>query len=194
MGKPLSIEEVQRRIDNSFVQKVEVLQYKTRRDPVILHCLECNHTWESTGSIVLDERTRHNCPKCYENLRKPITLQCAFCGKTITRRPCDLNKSLSGLYYCSKDCGNKHKNLLRRESGEWENSKSYRAKTFETYEHKCAICGWDEDERVLEVHHIDENHNNNEINNLCLLCPTCHRKITLGYYTLTEDFKLNKKE
>jgi len=34
------------------------------------------------------------------------------------------------------------------------------------------------------VHHIDENHNNNDIKNLCLLCPICHRKITLGYYKL----------
>ena len=55
------------------------------------------------------------------------------------------------------------------------------------------VCGWDEDERILEVHHLDENREHNDISNLSILCPTCHRKITLGYYVLTNDFKLVKK-
>ena len=60
----------------------------------------------------------------------------------------------------------------------------YRFKAFQAYEHKCAICGWDEDERILEVHHIDSNREHNELDNLIILCPTCHRKITLHYYDL----------
>jgi len=56
--------------------------------------------------------------------------------------------------------------------------------------HKCAVCGWAEDERILEVHHKDEDRSNNALDNLIILCPTCHRKITLGYYKLTEDYKL----
>ena len=59
----------------------------------------------------------------------------------------------------------------------------------EFYEHKCMCCGWDEDDRILEVHHIDENRKNSHISNLCLLCPTCHRKITLGYYKLNLETK-----
>ena len=27
---------------------------------------------------------------------------------------------------------------------------------------------------VLELHHIDNNHNNNELSNLEVLCPNCH--------------------
>lgn len=30
----------------------------------------------------------------------------------------------------------------------------------------------------FEIHHIDEDHSNNEMDNLILLCPTCHAKVT----------------
>jgi transposase-like protein len=51
---------------------------------------------------------------------------------------------------------------------------------FEHYPAKCHICGYDKHREVLEVHHIDEDRSNNEPDNLRLLCPTCHREITLG--------------
>lgn len=45
-------------------------------------------------------------------------------------------------------------------------------------EYKCSKCGndgiWQNEKLVLEVHHIDGNHSNNDISNLCLLCPNCH--------------------
>ena len=39
---------------------------------------------------------------------------------------------------------------------------------------KCGISQWQNESITLEVHHIDENHNNDDINNLQLLCPNCH--------------------
>ena len=42
---------------------------------------------------------------------------------------------------------------------------------------KCECCGlseWLSEPIKLEVHHIDGNHLNNEIDNLMLLCPNCH--------------------
>lgn len=80
------------------------------------------------------------------------------------------------------------------ESGEWDDSSNYRLRAMSNLPHRCMVCGWDEDERILEVHHINENRQNNELENLVILCPTCHRKITLGYYSLDmENKKLIKK-
>lgn len=45
---------------------------------------------------------------------------------------------------------------------------------------------WDEDPDILEVHHIDENREHNELSNLVILCPICHRKITSHKYKLIE--------
>lgn len=38
----------------------------------------------------------------------------------------------------------------------------------------CECCDYDE---VLDLHHIDENHNNNDPSNHGVLCPNCHAKI-----------------
>ena len=117
------------------------------------------------------------CPKC-----KYVEIECSYCGKKIKRLKSRL-KSQTGEYYCSRECGNRHKNSLIMQT---KNGSAYRRNAFLEYEHCCAICGWDEDERILEVHHIDENRNNNNLENLIILCPTCHRKITLGLYSLEE--------
>lgn len=47
-------------------------------------------------------------------------------------------------------------------------------------EEKCEKCGrteWEGDKIPLELHHIDGNHFNNEIENLMILCPNCHMQI-----------------
>lgn len=54
---------------------------------------------------------------------------------------------------------------------------------------KCECCGlteWMGQEINLQIHHIDGNHLNNELDNLQLLCPNCH--------SYTENYcKKNKK-
>lgn len=188
MGKKLTQEEVKKRVREQFIQNVELVGlYKSKRDPIELHCLDCGHRWSTIAQNVLyvqiDRAKAHCCPKC--GIKTGQYVKCAHCGKEIYRSKQDIEKNVSGYFYCSRECGNRHKNLLRKQSGEWaEGSTNYRSRAMELYEHKCLCCGWDEDDRLLEAHHIDENRNNNHVDNLCLLCPTCHRKITLGYYVL----------
>lgn len=190
MGKGLSLDQVNETIKNNFVQNVEALKYTNRRSPITLHCLECNFIWEAQAQSVLYSGN-HHCPNC--NGPKKIQYTCAYCGKTILRSPSEIKASKSGYHYCSRECGNRHKNQIRLLNGEWDSSLNYRLKAFQAFPHKCAVCGWSEDERILEVHHKDEHRENNTIDNLCILCPTCHRKITLGYYILTDNFQLIAK-
>lgn len=191
MAKTLTTEEVAQRIKETFKQDVELVsEYKSKRSPISLHCNDCGHNWDNVAHYVL-YKGNHECPNCGSHAKQQNVFYCANCGKELRKRNSDIKKNKSGNFYCSKQCGNEHKNKVREESGEWDNStSSYRKRAFETYTHKCCVCGWDEDERILEVHHIDEDRANGSINNLCIICPTCHRKITLGYYKLTESFKL----
>ena len=96
-----------------------------------------------------------------------------------------LNNNVTNLEWASysENTTHAHKNNLIK----MNNSTAYRRNAFDYYPHKCAICGWDEDVRILEVHHIDENHDNNELNNLMILCPICHKKLTLHLYKLENN-------
>ena len=55
---------------------------------------------------------------------------------------------------------------------------NYRKIAFETYEPICAHCGFGIPS-VLEVAHIDGDRLNNNINNLVILCPNCHKMFDL---------------
>ncbi len=192
MPRRMTQEEFEQRVKDYTNDSVQVIsQYVNKKTKVKVKCKTCGFEWEiSPASLMPSTTDRYSfqgCPEC-----KYTTFNCAYCGKTVRRLKSDL---LKGEYhYCSRECGNRHKNELRALGGEWDNAKSsYRIRAFNVYPHKCMVCGWDEDERILEVHHLDENRQHNDISNLSILCPTCHRKITLGYYILTDDFKLVKK-
>ncbi|HMO15290.1 MAG TPA: HNH endonuclease [Pirellulaceae bacterium] len=55
---------------------------------------------------------------------------------------------------------------------------NYRKLAFAHYDHLCAHCGFGIP-AVLEVAHIDGNRHNNEIGNLVILCPNCHKMLDL---------------
>ena len=62
---------------------------------------------------------------------------------------------------------------------EWDTLSRYVRELFDFY---CAKCGKDcrnskNSKSVLQVHHIDENPGNNDLENLIPLCATCHLKI-----------------
>lgn len=56
----------------------------------------------------------------------------------------------------------------------------------------CPFCE-NKDVEHFEIHHIDENPENNELSNLIMLCPTCHSKITKSDITKAEVVKMKLK-
>jgi len=54
--------------------------------------------------------------------------------------------------------------------------KNWRKKVFERDNYICQECGISDKERILHIHHIDYNKNNNELINLITLCNVCHAK------------------
>ena len=186
MPKKLTQEEFEQRLKKYTNNTVELITpYINRRTKVIIKCKFCGYEWEKSPQGLCPSERSHfeGCPQCKKE-NSYIEYKCDYCKNIFKRKKSNFKETESGFHYCSKECGNRHKNQIRKEKGEWDNSLNYRLKAFEKYPHECLCCHWNEDERILEVHHIDENHNNNDINNLCILCPTCHRKITLGYYKL----------
>lgn len=63
--------------------------------------------------------------------------------------------------------------------GEYLLSNHLRRYIFEKYDNKCSQCGWGMENPFthtipLEIEHIDGNYQNNNEDNLTLLCPNCH--------------------
>jgi len=90
--------------------------------------------------------------------------------------------SKHGVYFCCRE----HKDLGQRigsgipeihppHYGKENPKHAYRAKALRQLPHECAKCGYDEIVEVLQVHHLDGDRSNNELENLQILCPTCHQ-------------------
>lgn len=57
----------------------------------------------------------------------------------------------------------------------WVNgASSYRNIALEHYGPRCNQCLWDKEVKILQVHHKDRDRSNNCLENLEILCPTCH--------------------
>lgn len=219
MPKALTKEEYKQRLFDAVGDKYSLANdefpYKNKHSELKFYCNI--HKIEFIASAECFMRGPHDvrssCPKCSEErdhkkrIENRTLIKCAYCGKEFERLTSRLVNSKSGLYFCCRE----HKDLAQKlESGEQfeairpehfgsyvdgaTSNSAYRRSAFYVYPHKCAICGWDEDEDVLQVHHIDENRNNGKVENLIILCPTCHWKLTIGKYQLIGREKIELKE
>lgn len=107
-------------------------------------------------------------------------MTCAHCGVEFYMRPSRVKYSKSGLMFCSRA----HKDAAQRLGGIEAIMPShygtaqipeYRKKAFAHYPHECAHCGWNKYPDVLEVNHINIDRSDGSIENLEILCPTCHQ-------------------
>lgn len=112
---------------------------------------------------------------------KKIEKYCAYCGKKLERKRFP-NGRLEDFTvflkrkYCNREC--MRKAFLK--IGFTTQSKSSAHETsrniFKIFpkEKKCAICG--KTTGAIDIHHIDHNYNNNNLQNLEYLCRSCHSK------------------
>jgi hypothetical protein len=119
---------------------------------------------------------------------KLITKTCPVCGgefehkEDYPRQKVTCSYSCSNTYFRSGINNPNHgKNIITSKS-------SYRTLCFHYHEKKCIICGED---KIVTVHHYDENHFNNEPSNLVPLCPTHHHYVHSKYKDVIID-KIDK--
>lgn len=137
-------------------------------------------------------------PECRNKARK-IRCVCANCGKELWKTPSEISRSKTGNVFCNKSCACSYNNSHFR-SGEnnpnWRGGKvgssAHTITAFRTYKKKCTVCGI-QDEDMLEVHHIDLNHNNNDPDNLIVLCSNHHSKVHRGNLEITEEIKSRRE-
>lgn len=76
---------------------------------------------------------------------------------------------------CSRGCANSYfRSGVNNPNYKNGSGTNYRFRAFLHKEKKCEKCGWSEYPEILEVHHRDRDRSNNDLENLEVLCPTCH--------------------
>ena len=97
---------------------------------------------------------------------------CVVCGKEF-EVPNYYNHKVCCSYACSNTYFRSGEN-----NGMYHKATKYTTLCFRHHQHKCCVCG---EEKIVEVHHYDFNHTNNEPSNLVPLCPTHHQYIHSRY-------------
>lgn len=116
-------------------------------------------------------------------MSEQVKVTCAFCKTEFYKKKSKLRNSKSGIYFCCRK--HQHESLkIENNFGcqpkHYNNGvHSYRAIALRIYGKKCEICDYHEEDRILEVHHIDGNRKNSNISNLIVLCPNHHKFLTM---------------
>lgn len=113
-------------------------------------------------------KPRYKCERLNKN--------CPVCNKEFVT-PASPAKSKAT---CSYACANK----FFRKGPEVRSPKNYRTVCFANNKKKCAVC---EESLIVEVHHMDEDRDNNNPDNLVPLCPTHHQYWHSRYRNLIEE-------
>jgi hypothetical protein len=151
------------------------------------NCLNCNAEFQAPLIEIRRGNSKFCCRSCSSKFAsrkrseaKPLNCECAYCGKKFYRNVSQQKRSKSGIFFCCRE----HKDLGQRlEFGLTdihpdhygsETSRTYRKIAFRNLPEECHRCGYSEVPEVLQVHHIDRDRSNNHLENLEILCPTCH--------------------
>ena len=140
-----------------------------------------------------------SCSASYNNAKRVKEEQtvryCKYCGKVIIRKNGDSWKDYRNRKYCCYECYRKdyfYSFIEKWKKGEADGSApsggisdTIRKYILDKYHNQCALCGWKKINPYtnmipLEIHHIDGNSDNNNEDNLILLCPCCH-SLTKNY-------------
>jgi len=118
------------------------------------------------GSVKTEGYIKRHEDSCYLN---PINLRlCEVCDAPIK----NFKTSATCGYSCSNTkfrSGPNHPN--------WTEDR-YQTTCFHYHEKKCVVCP---ENKIVTVHHLDEDHNNNSPENLIPLCPTHHQYVHSRY-------------
>ena len=85
---------------------------------------------------------------------------------------------------CSHSCSNTYfRSGKNSPTYKTDEEVGYRTLCFRYHKKECIIC---KEDKIVSVHHYDENHFNNDIYNLIPLCPTHHQYVHSRYKHLIQ--------
>ena len=93
---------------------------------------------------------------------------CERCGQKFNWLGRKKTKKFIDAKFCSRSCANNRSDWWK------SNATSYRTIAEHNHKMECVVCGFD---KIVAVHHIDENKKNSDPGNLIPLCPNHHEMV-----------------
>ena len=167
---------------------------------MIVKCDQCGKEVDKKPSYIKNNIEKGHKTYCSNECRRLAQYTgkmctCANCGKEIYKTQAEIKKSKTGNMFCSHSCSAAISNKTRigELSPAWKDGSSlYTKLAYENYIKECSICGFS-DEGALEVHHIDMDRKNNEIDNLIILCSNHHSLVHRSSLIINDEIKNNRK-
>lgn len=127
-----------------------------------------------------EHHAKKMCFNCYRNTLPPKMIVCKNCGRKMKHKAFGL-------------CGTCHIKLYHYDLVKRYNCNKLHEIPLELYREKtkkCLICGFD---KVVDLHHLDENHKNTNPSNLIGLCPNHHKMLHNEKYSQEVKDLIQKK-
>jgi len=143
-----------------------------------IKCDLCKNEFRRKRSQILLAKKHYCSTKCHNlDKRKGKIIVCFVCKRKVYKKNKDIDNSKNKKYFCSVKCSNQwlgSKNQGKNHPN-WINGKSVYKNILKRTDISrfCRMCG-EKDTRILVVHHIDQNRENNALTNLAWLCHNCH--------------------
>jgi len=130
-------------------------------------CLNCNRSITSRQG---KKFCSLSCSVSFNNRLKTVKIinrSCINCNNTLKRHQ---------KKYCSHKCQFEYIKIEKIKSDNFshKSAKNYLIEKFGNQCSECKITEWNGKPIILELDHIDGNHENNSLLNLTILCPNCH--------------------
>lgn len=169
-------------------------------------CLRCGTTFTTLSTYVKRGHGKFCSISCSSThsahlrcLKRKDNCICAECNRSFYRPPKKAAQRKKDRIFCSRTCKEAQQvvggPLALPHYGEGQHS--YRKLAFSSNPKKCNRCSYNRHPEVLQVHHVDRDRSNNSIENLEVLCPTCHFEEHFlakdGWWIPAQDFESGPK-
>ena len=101
-------------------------------------------------------------------------VKCSACDIEILLKGNRRKNSKTGLYFCGNKCKNPYLARYRRWAQNPDHHRHRRPILLESSEYACQNCGYHNNEKMLDIHHHNGIHRDNNWENLRCVCVWCH--------------------
>jgi hypothetical protein len=161
-------------------------------------CKHCNKEFGFSTTSQKGNHSRHcaSNPKkleSYEKIKeasdrfhhkKLFDVKCFICERKFSVKEDSRKYPSKEKYFCSRSCANKIGGRAKAKKYHYDEVAHYSTVAWRYHERKCVCC---DEKNVVEVHHLNENHDDNRPKNLVPLCPTHHRYVHSKHKSLIEN-------